>query len=62
MSHLIEKKIEPEISIKLEEIIVLEEIQLKLFKKSKFNMKYLEERIPIEKVKGKIPYRNHGAF
>lgn len=35
---------------------------LKLFKKTKYNAKYLEETIPIEKVKRKVPYRNHGVF
>lgn len=35
---------------------------LKLFKKSKYNAKYLEETIPIEKVKRRVPYRNHGVF
>lgn len=35
---------------------------LKLFKKAKYNAKYLEETIPIEKVKREVPYRNHGVF
>ncbi|KKN38095.1 hypothetical protein LCGC14_0756850 [marine sediment metagenome] len=35
---------------------------LKLFKKAKYNAKYLEETTPIEKVKREVPYRNHGVF
>ncbi len=82
MSQLIKK--ETEIGIKLEKVIVLEELSeieeyyeevkpdgkkkpikralLKIFKKSKHNAKYLEERIPIKKVNRKIPYRNHGIY
>ncbi|KKM39479.1 hypothetical protein LCGC14_1564680 [marine sediment metagenome] len=84
MTQLILKKTEPEIGIKLEEVIVLEELPvkeedyqemkpkaeekpikralLKLFKKSKYNAKYLEETIPIEKVKRKVPYRTRGIY
>ena len=88
MTQIIVKKKEPEIDIelklKLEKIIVLEELPakdeqyeelkkkagkkrvkkalLKLFKKTKYNAKYLEETIPIEKVKRMVPYRNHGVF
>ena len=32
----------------------------KLFKKAKYNAKYLEETIPITKVKRNIHYRNYG--
>lgn len=35
---------------------------LKLLKKAKYNAKYLEERIPIEKVRRNIHYRNTGFY
>ncbi len=35
---------------------------LKLLKKAKYNAKYLEERIPLEKVKRNIHYRNTGLY
>lgn len=35
---------------------------LKLLKKAKYNVKYLEERIPIEKVRRNIHYRNTGFY
>ena len=35
---------------------------LKLLKKTKYNAKYLEDRIPLEKVKRNIHYRNTGLY
>lgn len=35
---------------------------LKLLKKAKYNSKYLEELIPIKKVKRNIHYRNTGLY
>ena len=35
---------------------------LKLLKKAKYNAKHLEERIPIEKIKRNIHYRNTGLY
>lgn len=35
---------------------------LKLFKKAKYNAKYHEELIPIEKVKSQIHFRNFGVY
>ncbi|MHA1986330.1 MAG: hypothetical protein ACW98D_06820 [Promethearchaeota archaeon] len=35
---------------------------LKLMKKAKYNAKYLEERIPLDKVKRNINYRNTGLY
>ena len=35
---------------------------LKLLKKSKYNAKYLEEKIPVENIKRNLNYRNYGLF
>lgn len=35
---------------------------LKLINKAKYNAKYLEETIPIEKVKNKIHFRNYAIY
>jgi len=35
---------------------------LKLLKKSKYNAKYHEELVPIEKVRNNTQYRNYGVF
>ena len=35
---------------------------LKLINKSKYNAKYLEEKVSIEKVKNKHHFRNHGVY
>ncbi len=35
---------------------------LKLLKKAKYNAKYLEELIPIEKIKRNVHYRNIGFY
>jgi len=35
---------------------------LKLLKKAKYNAKYLEEKIPVEKIRRNIYYRNYGNY
>ncbi len=35
---------------------------LKLLKKAKYNAKYLEEKIPVDKIRRNIHYRNYGNF
>ena len=35
---------------------------LKLMKKAKYNAKYLEEKIPVEKIRRNIYYRNYGNY
>ncbi len=35
---------------------------LKLMKKAKYNAKYLEEKIPVEKIRSNIHYRNYGNY
>jgi hypothetical protein len=35
---------------------------LKLMKKAKYNAKYLEETIPVEKIRRNIHYRNYGNY
>jgi len=34
----------------------------KLIKKAKYNAKFLEETVPVEKVKNKIHFRNHAVY
>lgn len=51
------KKIEPQIREK-----PIKKALLKLIQKSKYNPKYLEEKIPIEKLKNKLQFRNRGVY
>jgi len=56
-----EKEQYKRITIKTEEKPFKKAI-LKLLKKAKYNAKYLEERIPLDKVKRNIHYRNTGLY
>lgn len=35
---------------------------LKLIKKAKYNAKFLEETVPVEKMRNKIHFRNHAVY
>jgi hypothetical protein len=54
-----EQHVEPEVS---KRETAIKRALLKLFKKAKYNAKYLEETIPIEEIKRKIYYRNRGVY
>ncbi len=49
------------VKVKLEEK-PLKKALLKLLKKAKYNAKYLEEMVDVNKVKRNIHYRNYGLF
>ncbi len=49
------------VKVKLEEK-PLKKAMLKLLKKAKYNAKYLEEMVDVNKVKRNIHYRNFGLF